>query len=310
MLLSCVVALSSNLMSDEGSKILLSSYSDRLIVQAKLTDKKAQEEYEQQVKEKIEATRQWIQGKCFWLTICGALLLCASGVASLVFTARANKIERNLEDNTRVLQEDLNTLRREKGDLQRSIETMKNNHDADIYAIVQSYLVTLGAIKLRFTDKGTAHDRISLYCFDEGDRSIFIRLGRFSYTRDYMLSGRKQYPATQGCIAVAWRDGVSFHVLPGPAKKTEFVRAHQAMNLTKDEIGHLSMPSQLYFGYRVMDQSSTARAVIVVESTSPERFARQELERIFSEEQQFLSFLVQRLGSLMPRPSEAARLGF
>lgn len=309
MVIGCVLACSGNLMSDEGSTIWVNFWNEGVSATAKLTDPKAQDEYEKQVQKQIDVRKKDVQRKCFWVTIITAVLVCFANLLFFKSEHVISALEKNLETQNQVLLADKNELDKQCNELKQTIESLKNSHDADIYAIADSYLMTVGAHKLSFTDKGTDHDRISLYCFDEGGSGVFIRLGRFSYVRDYMVSGRKQYPASQGCISNAWRDGVAFHILPSPGKR-ERARAHQNMGLTRAEADSLTMPSQLYFGYRVSDHNSTARAVIIVESTSPARFKEEELAGIFAGEAKFLSFLVERLASHMPRPSEAARMGF
>lgn len=309
MVIGCVLACSGTLMSDEGSTIWVNFRNEGVSVTTKLTDPKAQDEYEKQVQKQIDVRKKDVQRNGFWTTIISIVLLFFANILLYLLEHKVSELEKNLEAQNQVLLADRAELHKQCNELIQTIESLKNSHDADIYSIVDSYLMTVGAHKLSFTDKGTDHDRISLYCFDEGGSGVFIRLGRFSYVRDYMVSGRKQYPASQGCISNAWRDGVAFHILP-PQSKREHARAHQNMGLTRAEADSLTMPSRLYFGYRISDHNSTARAVIIVESTSPARFREAELAGIFAGEAKFLSFLVERLASHMPRPSEAARMGF
>ncbi len=288
------------------------------IVAARIKPKNpvAQEELSKLFAEQKSAVKKQLQRISFWVSLIATLIAFLGGLIGCLATWRSFTLEREIEtrlaDSVRKINTQESEIVRLNQDLKEHRDHFQRIHGQDIFSIAEGYLLNMAVHKLKFPDKGPTQDRISLYSYDESEEKCFVRLGRFSYNRDFMLSGRKSYPANQGCIAKAWHEGIHFDngVPDRVANKTEYLKYHQNAQLKREEIQALSMNSRLYFGYRILNKEHKALAVIVVESTEPNRFTRDHLQQIFDSDALFLSHLIGKMSSLLPQPGVATRLGF
>lgn len=77
-------------------------------------------------------------------------------------------------------------------------------------------------------------------------------------------------------------------------------------------VGKLTMQARLYFGMRISDLTAVnPLAVLVVESTDPERYTKEELiEKLDGRDEKYLSQLTQHLAAKAPKISDAAEAGY
>lgn len=111
--------------------------------------------------------------------------------------------------------------------------------------------------------------RVSVYGFD-GAR--FVMLGRWSKNPTYCDKGRALYPADQGCIGRAWRNGEHYEAeMPDPVTAgPSWVKRQRALGMPRAVIECLTMQPRCIYGVRI-DHPDRGRplGVLVAESTIP-----------------------------------------
>lgn len=110
-------------------------------------------------------------------------------------------------------------------------------------------------------------------------------LGRFSKDPEYTKRGRGRYPKNQGAIQKAWRSGKeSITNLPDP--KTHESKYLQALlddwGIPKGIARKLRMKSRSYYAKAIDDNTGKRVAVIVYESTKPDRINGDQIEEIIT----------------------------
>ena len=138
-------------------------------------------------------------------------------------------------------------------------------------------------------------------------------IGRYASNPDFQSNGRSSYPIKEGCIHDAWSNGWLYHNgFPDPnANRDDYVQHHIGLGIPRDTAEKLTMKSRLYCGCRVMDQNGKKPiAVVVIESTDPDRFSEDYLRKAIAEgEQQYLSEIIHKLLPDIAMPSDAAKAG-
>jgi len=189
-------------------------------------------------------------------------------------------------------------------DLATSIQDMRSLCEGYLYAIAEG--------PLKFCESEGSHERITLYAHDSSGQ--FFSIGRYSRQPDYRKPGRSSYPEDQGVISRTWKNGDNF-TKDYPDRKQDPCGYHERCKkdgLSEDVINELGMPSRLYYGYRISNtQGREPIAVLITESTNPERYTEIFLENLFKgKEQEYLRDLTERLSKWMPNLKEAKDRGF
>jgi hypothetical protein len=183
------------------------------------------------------------------------------------------------------------------------------NFIQDVFDICDGFLYILaahGPLEQSHTD------RVSLYARDEKSRQ-FLLLGRYAVNENWRKSGRKAYPSDQGCIARAWENDEHYEAdFPDRADVDRFKNFCNGYGIPIDVASSLRMPSRFYYGWKVRDLSGhRAIAVLILESTKPNRYTRKELRDIVDGLIGMqLRDLLQRLSPRIPRMSLAREAGF
>jgi len=182
---------------------------------------------------------------------------------------------------------------------------------SNVQQLVDGYLASWATGPLGFGEDEYCSERISLYSFDL-DGGQFVLVGRFSFSPVYQAKQRATYPADQGCIAVAWKNGVVFNNgFPDPYADPEgYFKHHSDFNVPADVADRFPMKSRLYYGYRISDAKHRGLAVVIIEALCPTRFTQDKLDKFFArDERQFISELVSNLQPHFTVPSAATKLG-
>ncbi len=201
----------------------------------------------------------------------------------------------------------ISELENENNELRASESLIANN----VQQLVDGYLASWATGPLGFGEDEYCSERISLYSFDlEGGQ--FVLVGRFSFSPVYQAKQRATYPADQGCIAVAWKNGVVFsNDFPDPYDDPEgYSKHHSGFNVPVEVADRFTMKSRLYYGYRISDAKHRGLAVVIIEALCPTRFTQEKLDKFFArDERQYISELVSNLQPHFTVPSAATKLG-
>ena len=161
-------------------------------------------------------------------------------------------------------------------------------------------------------DLDASHHRITFYVFDEKN-NYFYRFHRHSSNPNYLGTTNNQYSPTQGCICKAWESGFHFdNQFPDPVKRyaayCEYTR--KLYNYTHDEVQQLKMKSRLYCSWAIKDTDGIGNvAVVVVESTEPNKWSEQELHDFFVQRREALRQYIATIHPILPKLSDASNLG-
>jgi hypothetical protein len=179
--------------------------------------------------------------------------------------------------------------------------------------IWEGYLYTLAKSDPLNFCSNSCSERISLYKYEQ-ENNHFVLLGRYSGNPEYDKKGRAIYKSDQGCIAKAWKDGMYFvNDYPCYDEDGEAYIARSCQDgLTVKITRGLTMKSRLFFGYRLHNESGrNPIAIVIIESTNPERYLEEELKEIFEGHTgQYLSKLTIAFSSMMPNIDQAKKAGF
>jgi hypothetical protein len=112
-------------------------------------------------------------------------------------------------------------------------------------------------------------ERISAY---RRRGNAFQIMGRYSEDPEYNKVHRRVYPANEGVIKYAWRDGTVVAQLPewNDEDPEPYLKASARWDLSEDAVRNLTMKSRHYVACSVYEPTGRHRKVIVVvESTKP-----------------------------------------
>lgn len=179
----------------------------------------------------------------------------------------------------------------------------------DMEYICNGYLYSLAKGPLEFFKSIESHERITIYLHDE--KGHFYSIGRYSSNPEYGSKSREIYPSGQGNIAIAWENQMHFaNDYPDPVSDPKGYSERCLRDGISEEIQkRIRMKSRLYFGYRV-SKGIKSIAVIIIESTHPDRYDYKQLQEIFDKEKQYLCYLIDSLSKWMPNMDEARKKGF
>jgi hypothetical protein len=191
----------------------------------------------------------------------------------------------------------------------------ENNDWVDVcYETIDALLHSLATGPLKFGEKGANTERISLYIHDAGCQK-FIQLGRVSYNPEFGKLGKRLYSDNEGCLGLTWNNGEGFsdHYSNPETDLDTYLERMKRENINKTIVRAFNMKSRLYYGYRVMDViDRNPLAVIIVESTDPSRYSKDELHKVFtlSNRALFISRFIEKIYPCLPKLQNAKEEGF
>jgi hypothetical protein len=174
--------------------------------------------------------------------------------------------------------------------------------------LFDGYLYNL-ANRLEFGEASENNERISLYIHDSNN--TFIPCGRYSANPKYRLPSRTAYPDNEGCISKGWENGWYFdNSFPCPENEAGNYRDHCLHNfeVARNTTRAMKMKSRLYAVLCIRNNGDLF-GVLVVESTTPDRFSEEEIKPILEGQNDFLAEMIRQLGSFIPKPRNAADRG-
>jgi len=127
-----------------------------------------------------------------------------------------------------------------------------------------------------------ARDRISVYRHAD---NAFTMVGRHAMLPAFDKPGRSVYPVDQGVIGSAWRAGSGQCIVQDlPDPESEFdaycARSLEEWQIPSDVVQSMTMKPRSVAAFALNDHLKSSRhAIIVFESTDPERFSVGALER-------------------------------
>jgi hypothetical protein len=197
----------------------------------------------------------------------------------------------------------VNSLQRRVAELEDIIEQSSQ----DYFKMFENHLSILINDKLKLRDT----ERVSVYKYEEDS---FVMLGRYSKNPKYCEKGRGKYPASEGCIAKAWRCGKAFvDDLPDPDDDNDayLTALKNNWNINKATARGFKMKSRCYYGFAIENADHQRIAVVVVESVNASGLSKGELESAFSNgESKFIRNFLERMRSLEPSVSLARSEGY
>ncbi len=208
----------------------------------------------------------------------------------------------------------IKTLQKEKEDLLNKVDTLESTleqkeerREGDYYTLIENLLIAVARI-IRLSND----DRVSIYTHDEG---LFWMLGRYSISPVLKARGRPHYPADQGAIGQAWRDGHAYvGSLPDPQLNEDeyYEELKSTYNIPKGVAREFSMKSRCIVAFAVYDSKESQRkAVIVFESVNEEQFIFEEFQEHWEKWlKDMLSHMIESLESIAPTPEFARKEGF
>ncbi|MFK8303151.1 hypothetical protein ACI75Y_09585 [Capnocytophaga stomatis] len=152
----------------------------------------------------------------------------------------------------------------------KDLESKINEVISDSNELFNSYLKLLTK-NLDFTHT----ERISVY---KVDNSLFKLIGRTSEDPTLMEKGRDCYPINEGFISVGWKKGECFvDNLPCPIQKfTDYYKEVNKLSpIQKEVVSTMKMKSRNFFIYRINGYNGKAKALLVFESTLPNKFKKE-----------------------------------
>ncbi|WP_392448279.1 hypothetical protein ACF3OB_03020 [Capnocytophaga canis] len=141
-------------------------------------------------------------------------------------------------------------------------------------------------------------ERISVYkVYDDK----FKLIGRTSVNPILMEKGRNEYPIKEGFIGIGWQQGEYFiKDLPDPSlKKGEnyYNAIKKVCNIDKEIVDNMKMKSRNFFIYRINGYEGKPKAVLVFESTLPNKFEKEFIiERLAGVKQPLIMFIEKNNG--------------
>ncbi|MCC9655601.1 hypothetical protein [Rhodopirellula halodulae] len=221
---------------------------------------------------------------------------------------RFSEFERSVEKEREESEATVRELKEQIAELADENRLIAEN----VQNLVEGYLFRFATGLLGFGTRDVNSERVTLYFHDPAGN--FIPIGRYSENQAYRQLGKSKHSNCKGCIGRAWNDDWCFDdnfADPERAWKG-YVRQHERYGFDETAVEGFSMRSRLYCGCRIKDTDENEPiAVIVIESTEPDRFTEDELKAaLLRGEMRFLSDLVEGLRDSVMNPSRVAELGY
>lgn len=186
----------------------------------------------------------------------------------------------------------------------RDIETENKQLKAVLEEVGQSYFELCSeqlSDLLRSTLGYGDTERISAY---RRRGNVFQIMGRYSEDPEYNKVHRRAYPANEGVIRNAWRDGTAVAHLPewNDEEPRPYLEASAKWDLSEDAVRSLTMKSSHYVACSVYEPAGRHRKVIVVvESAKPHILDEDRIIKVVrGEEGAFIYDFFEKLESIEP----------
>lgn len=218
-----------------------------------------------------------------------ATILCAwyGSLAQAKLAARNRALDQQLEDANELI----------------------GNFGSDYFAIWDNRLKVLAEV-LNFD----ARDRVSVY---RHTGNSFTMVGRFAVLPELDRPGRGVYPVDQGVIGIAWSRGDGKYVvqdLPDPINSFEpyCARSRDEWKIPVGVTKKLIMKPRSVAAFTLNGHGDSVRdAIVVFESTAPDRFSIEELEQhIQGTTGKDIAHLLKLIGEREPSLDFATARGF
>jgi hypothetical protein len=150
--------------------------------------------------------------------------------------------------------------------------------------------------------------RISIY---RHEGAHFIMLARFSIDPNKRKTGRGFYPAEQGCIGAAYRDGESIiQSFPDPSTDA-YVQANLRQSVPAAVVAGFKMKPRSIVAFAIAERDTYDRPLVLVyESTEESAFVLRRLKSVTTNYNDTLCSLYKTLEPLLPSLSYARQEGF
>lgn len=151
--------------------------------------------------------------------------------------------------------------------------------------------------------------RISVYRHED---ESFTMLGRFSHDPIMQKTGRGYYPANQGCIGQAFRDGESFALeIPDSATNEYYEMMQSEWGIDPAVAGAFQMKARSIAAFALADRETRKRSLVLVfESTEPKAFTKKHLREARDKYADTFCRLEKTLEPLLPSLQYAKLKGF
>lgn len=193
--------------------------------------------------------------------------------------------------------------------LQKDLDDITGKNELigeNVKNVFDGYLFCLSK-KLGFGSQEKNCERVTIYIHDGTNH--FIPFGRYSANPSYNGPGRTTYPDKQGCIAKGWENG--WHFENNLGKGGQYEKNNQKKySIDKETLDRIKMKSELYAVQRIDGKNGRKLAVIVVESTTKNRFEKNNLKKKIEEEMEYVADLIVKLEDHIPSLGNAKRRGF
>jgi hypothetical protein len=214
----------------------------------------------------IVEEHQWFSPKLFLTIILFAII-----VLLHIFVYIRNKTINSCSMEIKALKED-----------NLKISQENENLTLDFFSTIEVLLQFIGLGPLEFGSHNDCNERISLYVHNK--QSGFYIIGRYSHNPSLSeMDKTKQYSTKQGCLAKAWEKGNYFDNKFPDIKNFNHYYTYSENNysIPKDRVKKIKMKSRLFYGLRIMDQNDKSKAVIMIESTTNNRYDETSLDDMF-----------------------------
>lgn len=150
-----------------------------------------------------------------------------------------------------------------------------------------------------FFELSNGSGRVSVYKFEN---EAFKLLGRYSNNPIYNKKGRESYPSNEGFIALGWANEIYeiYNIPPWSRTGQDYKSAIKELcNISDKTLKGLNMKSCSFFIYRLDNEDSRPPlGIVVVEQLQSSQIDPQNMNEIFSRNEQQLSFLIKSMKSI------------
>lgn len=205
----------------------------------------------------------------------------------------------------------LSIIEQKKDELGKKVQQLENDIDnllaqqSDFFKVLLSNLF----YKLEFN----AHERISIY---KHEKDKFIILGRYSSNPELRKIRRKIYDEGEGFINKAWISETGELEIPELPdyendKKAYYKNICEVHPISKEVFADIRMKSRCYYLKAVTSHNNIDRiAVIVFESSAPNRFDVQKINDILDAEERMIVTFVSNMKTMHSNSELAQIMGF
>lgn len=236
-------------------------------------------------------------------------------LSSVIHISKQIKNAKTIEKLEKDKNEEIQDLKKEKGELDIAIQKLENNlakinsNSIDIVEIHLAYL----SEKMNFTN----NERITLYKFINDK---FYVLGRYSGNSELKKRSRNSYKK-EGLIFKAWQGNKYFKnsgiPIPDEKNRTKFKRGYfktlnEIATIDEETVWNMKMKSRSFYIKTLKDLNGLGQtSIIVIESKNDKAFVEKDIDDIFNldEERRLVAF-VEKIDWDFPSINNAIEKGF